>query len=126
MLFRSLVCIEVDNVAYSNSNWTNIDTQTSFSTNCSNSCSTVGINEYSFSSLILYPNPTNKDISINLKEIKTNLTTTLSNSLGQVILTRYFKSTNFFTIELDGPIGVYFLKLETSDGEFKIIKVIKK
>lgn len=40
----NLTCIEVDDVAYSTSNWTNIDPTTSFSTFCSNSCST-GIEE---------------------------------------------------------------------------------
>jgi len=34
----NLTCIQVDDVAYSTSNWTNIDTQTSFSTNCNPPC----------------------------------------------------------------------------------------
>jgi len=34
----NLVCIEVDDVAFSTSNWTVIDPQTSFSTNCPNPC----------------------------------------------------------------------------------------
>ena len=35
----SLTCIEVDDVNYSTINWTNIDPQTSFSTDCGNDCS---------------------------------------------------------------------------------------
>ena len=44
---ENLTCIEVDDVSYSNANWTAVDSQTSFSTNCNNDCSssTVGINE---------------------------------------------------------------------------------
>ncbi|MBL4668737.1 MAG: hypothetical protein JKY30_05685, partial [Flavobacteriales bacterium] len=38
----NLTCIEVDNVAYSTTSWTNIDATASFSLNCS---STVGVNE---------------------------------------------------------------------------------
>ena len=34
----NLVCIEVDNVTYSNANFTYIDVQSSFSTNCNNIC----------------------------------------------------------------------------------------
>jgi len=30
----NLTCIQVDNVAYSNANWTSIDAQTNFSLNC--------------------------------------------------------------------------------------------
>jgi len=42
----NLTCIEVDDVAWSNANWFNIDAQTSFSTSCANSCA-IGINELS-------------------------------------------------------------------------------
>jgi len=38
-----LTCIEVDDVAWSTANWTNIDPQTSFSTNCGNPCSSSAI-----------------------------------------------------------------------------------
>ena len=43
----NLTCIEVDDVNYSTTNWTDIDSQMSFSTDCNNDCSssTVGINE---------------------------------------------------------------------------------
>ena len=40
----NLTCIEVDDVAWSNANWTDIDPQTSFSTDCNSAC-TVGLNE---------------------------------------------------------------------------------
>jgi hypothetical protein len=44
----SLTCIEVDDVAYSAANWTTyIDAGVTFSTDCNNACSTVGISEYS-------------------------------------------------------------------------------
>ncbi|MDG0972551.1 MAG: leucine-rich repeat domain-containing protein [Crocinitomicaceae bacterium] len=42
----NLTCIEVDDVAYSTTNWTNIDPQTSFSTACANPCA-LGLNELS-------------------------------------------------------------------------------
>ena len=35
----NLTCIDVDDVNYSTANWTNIDSQTSFSTDCNNACS---------------------------------------------------------------------------------------
>ena len=43
----NLSCIEVDDAAWSTSNWTGIDFQASFSEDCNNDCSasTVGINE---------------------------------------------------------------------------------
>ena len=44
----NLTCIEVDDVTWSNANWTNIDAQMYFSSYCNNACSSVvGINELS-------------------------------------------------------------------------------
>lgn len=58
-----LSCIDVDNVAYSNSNWSNIDDQTSFSTNGLNLC-IVGIGENNLSNISFYPNPTSGSVNI--------------------------------------------------------------
>jgi len=51
----NLTCIEVDDVNYSTTNWTDIDSQMSFSTNCNNDCSssTVEINELSTSKSLI-------------------------------------------------------------------------
>ena len=45
----NLTCIEVDDVAWSNANWTAIDSQMSFSLDCQNACSmsSAGLNELS-------------------------------------------------------------------------------
>ena len=44
---QNLTCIEVDDAEWSASNWTAVDSQTSFSENCNNDCSnsTIGINQ---------------------------------------------------------------------------------
>jgi len=41
----NLACIEVDDVNFSTNNWTNIDSQTSFSSDCGNSGCSLGITE---------------------------------------------------------------------------------
>jgi hypothetical protein len=47
---NTINCIEVDDVAWSTSNWTGgIDSGASFSTNCGNSCSIAGLEELSTS-----------------------------------------------------------------------------
>ena len=66
----NLFCIQVDNVTYSTTNWTNIDGQTSFSEDCSTlSLSNIDINKL----INLYPNPAKNQISI---EAPSNLTIT--------------------------------------------------
>jgi len=131
-LFRTgnnpnLTCIEVDDAAYSTNNWTNIDAQTSFSTNCGNLCSVVtGIKEGSFSSISFHPNPTAGNVTIDLGETLYNIKATLTNSLGQAILSENFTSTNFINLDIDAPNGIYFLKLDSANGETKTIKVLKE
>jgi len=102
----------------------NIDPQTSFSTNCSNPC-TVGVNENSLSSLSLYPNPTTGNVFIDLGELKQDVKATLTNSIGQVVLTRNYVSTKSINFDIDYPEGLYFLTLET-DREVVSKKIIKQ
>tara|TARA_B100000809_G_C15044484_1_gene496776 strand:- start:244 stop:1077 length:834 start_codon:yes stop_codon:yes gene_type:complete len=120
----NLTCIEVDNTAYSTTNWTNIDIQTSFSTSCTNPCS-VGIEEKKFTNLSLYPIPTNKNITIDFGEIKQDVKATLTNNLGQIIMSENYTSIKFITLNIDTPKGIYFLQLE-NDGKVITKKVIKE
>jgi len=122
----NLTCIEVDNVSLSN-NWTvTLDPQTSFSTNCNNSCSTVGIEEKLITSTTIYPNPTSKTINIDLGESLINPTITLTNSLGQVVLNKRFDTTDLIHLDIDAPKGIYFLQLRTEEGSVITKKIIKE
>jgi hypothetical protein len=122
----NLTCIDVDDAAYSTTNWNFIDAQTSFSTNCSNRCSiTTDIQENSLSNISLYPNPTTGIISIDLGVFKNDVKATLTNGLGQVILSDNYTSTNYIKLDIDAPKGIYFLQIE-SNGEVITRKTIKE
>ena len=58
----NLTCINVDDVTYSTNNWTNIDAQHYFSTNCSVPNSVQEI----INTISLYPNPTSEEITISI------------------------------------------------------------
>lgn len=83
----------------------------------------TGINENSLSNLSIYPNPTTSNITINLGEVKQSLKTTITNSIGQVILTKNYNSTNYIKLDLGYTKGVYFLTIETQ-GEVIIKKFV--
>lgn len=119
----SLTCVEVDDTTYSNLNWTNIDVQTSFSTNCSTPC-TVGLDELASSTINIHPNPTTGQITISLEEVNTGSFKVL-NSLGQVVLEDTFEAITKLDISLDEPSGIYFLQLEI-DGQVVTKKVLKE
>jgi len=112
----NLNCIEVDNVAYSTTNWTNIDGTASFSEDCSLS---TGIDNHLIeTSITFYPNPTKYQINFS---IQTNAQ--LTSASGQIIKNRK----NVTTLDLSGqPTGIYFLTLTDKEGQVvqrsKIVK----
>ena len=109
----NLSCIEVDNAAWSNSNWAfDIDATASFSENCSE----IGITDNNESNaLIFYPNPTTG--SIYLSE-PANIT--LTDLSGNLLLEQ--KNTKQLDISAL-PAGMYFLHFgENNQQTFKVIK----
>ena len=87
----------------------------------------VNLNEITQLSIFnIYPNPTTGKVRVDLGKIKQEVKATLTNNLGQVILTQQFESTNIINVEIDAPTGIYFLQIETDNGETKTIKVLKE
>lgn len=122
----NLTCIEADSNFFSSSIIATVDNQSYFSRNCNNDCSVLGINEASFSNLSLFPNPTSETINVNLGELKRDVNVTVTNRLGQVILTKSFGTTEKFKLELNGPSGIYFLIVTEEQGHYETKKILKK
>lgn len=81
---------------------------------------------HSLTNYNIYPNPTTKGITIDLGEVAKEVTITLTNSLGQVLLNQQFEDTDIINIDLNVPSGIYFLQLKSSDGKTKSIKILKQ
>ena len=112
----NLTCINVDDVTYSNNNWTNIDTQHYFSTNCSVPTSVQEI----INTISLYPNPTSEEITISINNFNGNIQTEIYNLIGNRL-----QISNETTISLLGYArGIYLLKVSYGDRaeEVKVIK----
>lgn len=120
----NLSCIQVDSVAYSVANWTNIDAVSSFSTDCStfnniNSISTESIN------FVAFPNPAKNSLNLSLDNITENFTIEIHNSIGQLISSKNYPPTSSLEMELNGTSGIYFVTLK-ANAKTAIIKVIKE
>ncbi len=115
-----LICIQVDDAAYSNTNWTDEfyfgkDEQTSYSENCG----TTGIPEPVSNKLSFYPNPTRG--LVYFSEL-TNVQ--LTNATGQLIMER--KNVNTLDIS-DQPTGIYFITHIDKNGQVvQKSKVVKE
>ncbi len=109
----NLSCIEVDNAAWSNTNWAfNIDPTASFSENCSG----AGLSDNNEGNEpMFYPNPTTGNIYISEPG---NIT--LSDFSGKLLLEE--KNTKQLDIS-SLPVGIYFLRFgENNQQLFKVIK----
>ena len=84
----------------------------------------VSLVEVLHSNIKIFPNPTHGSINIHSAETMSDINLRLTNALGQVILTKNYKSTNHINFDLDTPKGVYFLQL---DIDHKVVnkKIVK-
>ncbi|MFL2579627.1 MAG: T9SS type A sorting domain-containing protein [Parvicellaceae bacterium] len=113
----SLICISVDDSTWSDNNWHNIDNHTSFSNDCNPS--SVDIIE-NLNNILIYPNPTNEEITISINNFNGNIQTEVYDFIGNRLHT-----TNKTTISLrDYSLGIYLLKVTYGDRvqEVKVIK----
>ena len=125
----NLTCVEVDDVAYSTTNWVNVDSSASFSTNCANQCvisTSVKANIELSPAFSAYPNPTNGIIHIDLPEKSAPLTLSLRNIVGQMVSAQEFEAEENVVLDISTPSGIYFLTLETLEGKSATIKVVKE
>ncbi|WP_179318707.1 T9SS type A sorting domain-containing protein [Winogradskyella helgolandensis] len=104
-----LLCIQVDDVNYSETNWTTIDLQTSFSTDCS-ALSIVDFNQNSFK---IFPNPAKDQFTIQLDKLSNLQNVSIYNNIGQLILTS--KETTIDSSKLAS--GLYVVEIETNRGK---------
>ncbi|WNH08135.1 T9SS type A sorting domain-containing protein [Thalassobellus suaedae] len=118
----SLTCIQVDDVAWSDANWTNIDGQTSFNTNCGTA---LGVDDTIVKEIItFYPNPV--DYVINLKSDYVIKNAMMYNLFGQKVAVFNKESIINNSINVSNSTkGMYFLKVEIN-GQIHVIKFVKQ
>ncbi len=87
---------------------------------------TVGIVENTMTEeFVLFPNPTSGEVKIVFENEQQELTVSLLSITGQLLKSKTYQSSEAITFEIDGPVGVYLLKLN-SNGEEATIRVMKE
>lgn len=106
----NLTCIQVDDAAWSTTNWTNIDGTSSFSEDCGYP---LAVNEIELNKdLSLYPNPSSSKLTIELEEVISSIT--IFDAMGNAIQANLTSSNSIDVSELSN--GVYVLQVETEKG----------
>jgi hypothetical protein len=88
--------------------------------------STVGIVVNSFGAgLIVYPNPTNGNFSIDLGAIYENSQILITDIAGKVIDSRILTQTQLLNLSIEEPAGIYIVSVQSGDKR-AIVRLIKK
>ncbi|PQJ81788.1 T9SS type A sorting domain-containing protein [Polaribacter glomeratus] len=107
----NLTCVEVDDVAWSVANWTNIDATTTFVSN-QTECSTLSTDTLNSLKFELYPNPTSGKITIEVLE-KAELK--IYSVLGKEIKRLYLNNGKNEINNLNLAKGIYLFKVVTKE-----------
>jgi hypothetical protein len=87
---------------------------------------TVGIIENSFGDeLVVYPNPTNGDFSINLGSSYENAQVIITDISGKLIESKNSIETQVINISMQEPAGIYLVSVQSDDRKV-IIRLIKE
>ena len=88
--------------------------------------STVGIIENNFGNdLLVYPNPTDGNFSIDLGEKYQTVTITMTDLVGKKIQYKTYNESQLLNLKLKEPAGVYLLIIE-SKTKSAIIRLVKE
>lgn len=104
----SLNCISVDDEMYSTTNWTNIDSQTVFS----NDCSTLTNQNFEKIAIAVYPNPVQEVFTLKTNQQVKNVA--IYNVQGSLVKS-FSKTEDSYNLQDLNP-GLYFAEIETSKG----------
>ena len=116
----NLMCVNVDNPAYSNSNWHNKDVQTQFSDACS--AAALSTEEFSADNISLYPNPFVNKVFVTVEQpAEYSLFSVNGQKIEQGILQSGKNSFEWQKLSN----GLYFLNISSDDSivTLRLIKV---
>lgn len=117
----NLQCVKVEDVAYSNANWTNKDTQTIYST--SENCGSLSVTDFTTFKLSIYPNPTSNNLNISSATNLDKANYQIVDVLGKTVISGRLEYETINVSSLSN--GIYFLKVSNNSAT-QTIKFIKK
>jgi len=90
-------------------------------------CETLGITQnIPSNNVVLYPNPTNGDVTIDIGHINKFVTVSLISVTGKVIWKKNMQNTSSLKLKITQPAGFYFVQIVKDNGEKDLLKVLKK
>lgn len=73
-----------------------------------------------------YPNPTLGEVFVDLGQTYPEVQVLVRNTLGQEVAFKRFSAVQVLRWHLDGPPGLYFAEVRSSDGKVAVVKMVKE
>ena len=86
---------------------------------------TTSIATHTLDELMVYPNPTNGNLSIDLGGNHNAISVTLTDLTGKILLSENFNERSLLDLKIEEPAGVYLLLVELSDRK-TILRIVKE
>jgi len=87
--------------------------------------SLMGVNENNLIfTPIIYPNPTDGNIIVDLKSSYQNISVKLNDIMGRELFSKFYNEASELVLKIDGAPGVYFLSIVTENKKaiFRLVK----
>ncbi len=96
-------------------------------TSACHTITSVGIIENNFGNkLVVYPNPTNGNITVDLGASYASISTKIFGANGQLISTKKFENSRFLNLAIEKAIGYYLLEIVANNNTKAVIKILKE
>ena len=118
----NLICIQVDNVNYSNATWTSKDVQSFYNIDCFYD---LGFDAFTDMSINYYPNPTKSVLNINITTLNEALTLEIFSADGRLIKTISLQDQNNQLDVSELASGNYMASVKSKNGnqsQFMFVK----
>ncbi|MCP4442172.1 MAG: T9SS type A sorting domain-containing protein [Aureispira sp.] len=121
----NFTCIQVDDTSYAATNWIITGWTGSYSTNCYPIITDISEVFVEQINVDVFPNPTQRTLGLRLEKMYTDVNVDIFNLMGKVVYHQNYDTMQEINLELEGPKGIYFIKVQTEEGE-TTIKVLKE
>ena len=79
-----------------------------------------------FGSIVLFPNPSNGNFTMDMGKEYTDVTVELYNMLGQIISSDKYTSAKIIEQKINASVGIYFVKVSTPKEGSRTLRIIKQ
>ena len=76
--------------------------------------------------ILLYPNPTTGQFTLDLGGLQGSVTVTISNLMGQTLSSQTYSNQRQIGLVLEGATGMYLISIQNEKGETATLKVVKE